>query len=291
MAVTAAMVKELRERTGAGMMECKKALVETNGDMEAAIERLRKSGLAQAGKKAARIAAEGKVILAVRDDDSEAVMVEVNCETDFVAKDANFQAFASTIANRALAASSNDVGKLLSTESDGVSLETARQALVAKIGENIQVRRIARMSTDGNIGSYVHGGRIGVLVDVEGGDAELARDIAMHIAALNPAYVDADDVPADVLEKEKKFLTEQAVDSGKPAKIIEKMVTGRMRKYFSEITLLGQPFVKDGDITVAKLLAQKTAVVKGFSRLVVGEGIEKKKDNFADEVMQQVKGD
>jgi len=291
MAVTAAMVKELRERTGAGMMECKKALVETNGDMEAAIERLRKSGLAQAGKKAARIAAEGKVILAVRDDDSEAVMVEVNCETDFVAKDANFQAFASTIANRALAASSNDVGKLLSTESDGVSLETARQALVAKIGENIQVRRIARMSTDGNIGSYVHGGRIGVLVDVEGGDAELARDIAMHIAALNPAYVDTDDVPADVLEKEKKFLTEQAVDSGKPAKIIEKMVTGRMRKYFSEITLLGQPFVKDGDITVAKLLAQKTAVVKGFSRLVVGEGIEKKKDNFADEVMQQVKGD
>jgi len=290
MAVTASMVKELRERTGAGMMECKKALVQTAGDLDAAIEQLRKSGLAQADKKASRIAAEGRVMLVSNDDHTESVMVEVNSETDFVAKDENFLVFAKMVASSALTHSATDVEGLMATISDGSSLETARQALVSKIGENIQVRRISRMTTSGIIGSYVHGGRIGVLVEVEGGDIELAHDIAMHIAALNPEYIDADDVPADVLEKEKKFLISQAAESGKPAEIVEKMVSGRMRKHLAGITLLGQPFVKDGDISVAALLDQKGASVKGFTRLVVGEGIEKKEDNFADEVMQQVKG-
>ena len=290
MAVTASMVKELRERTGAGMMECKKALVETNGDLDAAIEHLRKSGLAQADKKASRIAADGRMALAINGDKKEVVMVEINCETDFVAKDASFLAFTDAVAANALTASSDDIEALMATEFDGASLETARQTLVTKIGENIQVRRMARMTGCDNIGAYVHGGHIGVMVDLEGGNEEVARDIAMHIAALNPAYIDVDDVPADVLEKEKQFLISQAADSGKPADIIEKMVTGRMRKHLSTITLLGQDFVKDGDITVAKLLKQNDAKVKAFTRLVVGEGIEKKVDNFADEVMQQVKG-
>jgi elongation factor Ts len=284
------MVKELRERTGAGMMECKKALVETDGDMDAAIEHLRKSGLAQADKKASRIAADGRIALALNADQSEAVMVEINCETDFVAKDANFQAFADVVSTNALTAASDEVEALMATKANGESLELARQALVTKIGENIQVRRMARMSGVDHIGAYVHGGHIGVLVGVEGGNEELARDIAMHIAALNPAYIDVDDVPADVLAKEKHFLIEQAADSGKPADIIEKMVEGRMRKHLSSITLLGQDFVKDGDITVARLLKQNGASVKSFVRLVVGAGIEKKADNFAEEVMQQVKG-
>jgi elongation factor Ts len=290
MAVTAAMVKELRERTGAGMMECKKALVETDGDMDAAIEHLRKSGLAQADKKASRIAADGRIALAVNADHSAAVMVEINCETDFVAKDANFQAFANAVSANALTTGNDEVETLLATRVNGESLEQARQALVTKIGENVQVRRMARISGVQHIGAYVHGGHIGVLVGIEGGNADLARDIAMHIAALNPEYVDVDDVPADVLAKEKHFLIEQAADSGKPADIIEKMVEGRIRKHLSSITLLGQDFVKDGDITVAKLLKQNGASVKSFVRLVVGAGIEKKVDNFADEVMQQVKG-
>ena len=290
MAVTASMVKELRERTGAGMMECKKALVETDGDLDAAIEHLRKSGLAQADKKASRIAADGRIALASKEDHSEVVMVEINCETDFVAKDVNFLAFTDAVASNALAATSDDVEAIMATEFDGSSLETARQALVTKIGENIQVRRMARMTGCDNIGAYIHGGHIGVMVDLEGGNEEVARDIAMHIAALNPAFIDVDNVPTDVLEKEKQFLISQAADSGKPAEIIEKMVSGRMRKHLSTITLLGQDFVKDGDITVATLLKQNDAKVKSFTRLVVGEGIEKKVDNFADEVMQQVKG-
>ena len=291
MAVTASMVKELRERTGAGMMECKKALVETNGDLEAALDHLRKSGLAQADKKASRIAADGQVILAANADNSEAVMVEINCETDFVAKDENFLAFATAVANNALAGDSTDVDALMTTDFNGASLEVARQALVSKIGENVQVRRVFRLNSSDNIGAYVHGGRIGVLVELEGGNDEVARDVAMHVAALNPAYIDMDDVPAEVLEKEKQCLIAQAADSGKPAEIIEKMVSGRMRKHLAAITLLGQDFVKDGDVTVAKLLEQHGAQVKGFTRLAVGEGIEKKEENFADEVMQQVKGD
>ena len=290
MAVTASMVKELRELTGAGMMECKKALVETNGDLEAAAESLRKVGLAKADKKASRVAAEGKVALACNEDNTEAVLVEVNSETDFAAKDANFQAYVETVAKQALAMDTTDVEALMAADVDGSNLELARQALIAKIGENIQVRRISRMHTDGKIGAYIHGGRIGVLVELEGGNDEVAHDVAMHIAALNPSYVDIDDVPADVLEKEKQFLISQAADSGKPADIIEKMVEGRMRKHLSTITLLGQDFVKDSEITVAKLLQQNKARVKNFTRLAVGEGIEKKKENFADEVMQQVKG-
>ena len=290
MAVTAAMVKELRERTGAGMMECKKALVETDGDMDGAIEFLRKSGLAQADKKASRVAAEGKIALAVSDDASEAVMVEVNCETDFVAKDVGFMAFAEAVARSALAGNPADVEALMQTKIDGATVEEARQALVSKIGENIQVRRFVRLSSDGSLGAYVHGGRIGVLVDLSGGNEELARDLAMHVAAMNPEFVSADDVPTDVVAREKDILIAQAEGSGKPPEIVEKMVEGRLRKHLSGITLLGQPFVKDSDLSVEKLLQQSGARVNGFSRLAVGEGIEKKQENFADEVMQQVTG-
>ena len=290
MAVTAAMVKELRERTGAGMMECKKALVETGGDLEGAIEFLRKSGLAQADKKAGRVAAEGKIALAVSDDGREAVMVEINCETDFVAKDDSFVAFTEAVAQNALAADPADVDALLQTTVNGATVEETRQALVSKIGENIQVRRFVRASSDGSLGAYVHGGRIGVLVDLSGGDVELARDLAMHVAAMNPEFVSADDVPADVMAREKDILIAQAEGSGKPPEIVEKMVQGRLRKHLSGITLLGQPFVKDGDVTVEKLLQQSGASVNGFHRLAVGEGIEKKQENFADEVMQQVTG-
>lgn len=290
MAVTAALVKELRERTGAGMMECKKALVETGGDMDDAIEFLRKSGLAQADKKASRVAAEGKIALAVGDGGREAVMVEVNCETDFVAKDDGFNAFAAAVARNALTANPADVEALMSTKIDGATVEEARQALISRIGENIQVRRFIRMASEGALGAYVHGGRIGVLVDLAGGDEDLARDLAMHVAAMNPEFIAVDDVPAPVLAHEKEILAAQVADSGKPAEIIEKMVEGRLRKHLAGITLLGQPFVKDGDLTVAKLLQQNGASVKRFNRLAVGEGIEKKRENFADEVMQQVTG-
>jgi elongation factor Ts len=290
MAVTAALVKELRERTGAGMMECKKALVETGGDLEGAIEFLRKSGLAQADKKAGRIAAEGKIALAVAGDGREAVMVEVNCETDFVAKDDGFNAFAEAVARNALAANPTDVESLMATKIGSATVEEARQALISKIGENVQVRRFVRMASAGALGAYVHGGRIGVLVDLAGGSVDLARDLAMHVAAMNPEYIAADDVPADVMAHEKEILAAQVADSGKPAEIIEKMVEGRLRKHLAGITLLGQPFVKDGDLTVAKLLQQNDASVKRFNRLAVGEGIEKKQGNFADEVMQQVTG-
>jgi elongation factor Ts len=290
MAVTAAMVKELRERTGAGMMECKRALVETSGDMEAAVEHLRKSGLAQADKKASRVAAEGKIALAVSGDGKQAVMVEVNCETDFVARDENFVSFADAAAANALSENPADVEALLSTSIGSETLEQARQALVTKIGENVQIRRFVGVSTDGTIGAYVHGGKIGVLVETAGGDEDLARDLAMHVAALNPEYVSADDVPADTIAREKDILIAQAESSGKPAEIIEKMVSGRLRKHLSGITLLGQPFVKDGDLTVGKLLDQQNASVSGFERLAVGEGIDKQESNFADEVMQQVTG-
>jgi elongation factor Ts len=290
MAVTAAMVKELRDRTGAGMMECKKALVETNGDMDAAIDYLRKSGLAQADKKAGRVAAEGKIVLSLSADGKQAVMVEVNCETDFVAKDANFNSFADAVAANALSEGPADVEALLGTRIGAETVEQARQALVNKIGENIQVRRFANVSTDGTIGAYVHGGKIGVLVDLDGGDETLARDLAMHIAALNPEFVSDEDVPAEIIAREKDILVAQAESSGKPAEIIEKMVSGRLRKHLAGITLLGQTFVKDGDLTVGKLMTQNNASVRGFERLAVGEGIEKQESNFTDEVMQQVTG-
>lgn len=290
MAVTAAMVKELRDRTGAGMMECKKALVETGGDIEAAVEHLRKSGLAQADKKASRVAAEGKIALSVSEDGKQAVMVEVNCETDFVAKDSSFLAFANAVAANALSENPADVDALMATQINGETVEIARQALVSKIGENIQVRRFVRVDSDGTLGAYVHGGKIGVLVDLSGGDETLARDLAMHVAALNPEFVSDADVPEEVIAREKGILIAQAEGTGKPPEIIEKMVSGRLRKHLAGITLLGQDFVKDGDLTVAKLLNQNNASVSGFNRIAVGEGIEKKEENFADEVMQQVTG-
>ncbi len=288
MSITAAQVKKLRERTGAGMMECKKALVETGGDMDAAIEHLRKSGLAKADKKAGRVAAEGTIAHASQG--SRAVLVEINCETDFVAKDDNFRRFAEEVASLALNA--EDIGAVIASPmSSGDTVQDARQQLVSKIGENVQVRRMARLEAGkGVIGSYIHSGRIGVMVALTGGDEDLARDIAMHIAALNPAYRDVADVPADVMEKEKEILIAQAADSGKPADIIEKMVAGRLKKHLAEITLTGQPFVKDGDITVGKLLKDQGAAIDSFVRLEVGEGIEKEESDFAAEVMQQARG-
>ena len=290
MSITASLVKELRERTGAGMMECKKALVETDGDLDAAIEHLRKSGLAKADKKAGRVAAEGAVIAA--GNEGNAVLVEINCETDFVAKDENFVGFANRVAELALDTGHDTVEALSGTEfADGDSVEDRRQQLVAKLGENIQIRRIAHMTIDGGtIGHYIHGGRIGVLVGLTGGNDDLARDIAMHVAALNPQYIDENAVPADVLEQEKAILKAQAEDSGKPAEIIEKMITGRLRKHLAEITLVGQPFVKDGDQTVGKLLKSAGAEVVGMVRLEVGEGIEKEESDFAAEVMEQARG-
>lgn len=291
MAITAAMVKELRERTGAGMMECKKALSATDGDMELAIENLRKTGLAKADKKAGRTAAEGVISMAITDDCKKAVMVEINSETDFVAKDDNFGAFSKKLSALALDKGVNDVEALLAAEYEaGQSVEEARQVLIAKVGENIQVRRMVAVETNGIIGAYVHGNKIGVFVEQEGGTEELAKDLAMHVAAINPAFTSVDDVPADVVEKEKRILVDQARDSGKPEEIIEKMIQGRLRKFLAEITLLGQPFVKDNDVIVEKLLKQNDAKVHGFQRLAVGEGIEKKEENFAEEVMSQVKG-
>lgn len=289
MSITASQVKELRERSGAGMMECKKALVETGGDIDAAIEYLRKAGLAKADKKAGRVAAEGAIVAAA--DAGGAVLVEINCETDFVAKDEHFREFADRAAKIALGVESVD--ELLNADYEaGESVESRRQQLVAKLGENIQLRRLARVPAvaGGAIGAYIHGGRIGALVALEGGTEELARDIAMHVAALNPQFVDADAVPAELVEKEKEILRAQAQDSGKPADIIEKMVVGRLNKHFAEITLLGQPFVKDPDQTVGQLVKSAGARVLGFVRLEVGEGIEKQESDFAAEVMQQVRG-
>ena len=293
MTISASMVKELRERTGSGMMECKKALQETNGDIEAAIEFMRKAGLAKAGKKADRTAAEGQIVIRASDDGNCAVMVEVNCETDFVTKGDDFQTFAGQVADRILQARPADLDALLALPfqaGDDKSVDTARQELIARIGENINVRRFTILAGQGTLGQYSHGARIGVIVDITGGDEVLARDIAMHIAASKPAAIDESGVSADVLEKEKEVFAAQARESGKPADIIDKMVSGRIRKFLAEITLLGQPFVKDPDQTVGKLLDKAQATVNSFSRFEVGEGIEKKEENFAEEVMAQVKG-
>ena len=290
MAITAAMVKELRERTGAGMMDCKKVLVETDGDLEAAIDVMRKSGAAKADKKASRIAADGKVIIAISDDGKEAAILEVNCETDFVAKDENFTRFVEAVAARVLADQPADIAALSALPLDtGESVEEVRANLVAKIGENIQVRRFELVSAEeGQVFSYNHGVRIGVAVSMAGADEALGKDIAMHIAASRPICVSEADVPAEKLEKEKEILIAQAEDSGKPANIIEKMVEGRLRKYLSEITLLGQDFVKNPDVTVAQLIKDAGAEVSGFVRYEVGEGIEKKQEDFAAEVMAQI---
>lgn len=288
MAITASLVKELRERTGAGMMECKKALVETGGDIEAAIENMRKSGQAKAAKKAGRTAADGVIVMA--QNDSAAVMVEVNCETDFVAKDDNFRSFADAVAERVLNSDAADVDTLMALplhEGEDTTIEEARQALVSKIGENMTVRRFTRVSPVGTLATYSHGVRIGVMVDVTGGEDGLGRDLAMHIAASNPVCVNEDQVPRDMLAKEREITEAQARESGKPDNIIEKMIEGRMRKYLGEITLVGQPFVKDPDTKIGKLLDQQGAKVNGFVRFEVGEGIEKKAEDFREEVMAQ----
>jgi len=288
MNITADTVKQLRERTGAGMMECKKALVETKGDLDAAAELMRKSGLAKADKKAARIAAEGT--LAVERDSVNAALVEVNCETDFVARSAEFQKFARDLANAVLAHSPADVPALLKLPCGSGTFEDQRRALIAKIGENIAVRRFVRVSAPKALGSYIHqGSRIGSLVALESGDEALALDLAMHVAAVNPAYLDAARVPAAVIAKEREILTEQTKSEKKPPDIIAKMVEGRLRKFLAEITLLGQPFVKDPETTVESLLKKSKAKVVEFVRYEVGAGIEKKQDDFVGEVMAQVK--
>lgn len=292
MAITAAQVKELREITGAGMMECKKALEEAQGNMEAAIEAMRKSGLAKAAKKAGRVAAEGTVVIVSSDDRKTAAIVEVNCETDFVGRDSNFKDFAQAVAQTVLASQVTDLAQLANTQlaKQQQTVEQARQELITKLGENIQIRRAALLKADGIVGDYSHGGRIGVIVALTGKDAALAKDIAMHIAASNPQAINPEQVSQELIAKEKEIYTAQAATSGKPADIIEKMVVGRINKFLSEISLVGQPFVKDPDQTVGKLLAAAKVDVSAFVRYEVGEGIEKQVEDFAQAVMSQIGG-
>jgi len=291
MTISAALVKQLRDRTGAGMMECKKALVETGGDLEAGVELMRKTGLAKADKKAGRVAAEGLISISCADDGRRAALLEVNCETDFVAGGDEFGAFARAVSDLAMREGPADAEALASLTLDGgKTVEETRRELIAKIGENINVRRCELIEAPTRTGAYVHLKRIGVAVAMEGGSDELARDIAMHVAASNPMCVSEADVPAETLAKEREILIEQARNEGKPEAIVEKMVEGRLRKYLAEVTLVGQPFVKDPDLTVGKLLAAASAQVTGFVRFEVGEGIEKKAENFVEEVMAQVRG-
>lgn len=277
MAVTAALVKELRERTGAGMLDCKKALVETDGDIELAIENMRKSGQAKAAKKAGRIAAEGVILTKV--EAGRATMLELNCETDFVARDEGFLKFGNELLEVAAANNINDIEALNDAELNGSKVSEVRDALVAKIGENISPRRVINVEGD-TLGAYVHGGRIGVISILTGGDEELAKDVAMHVAAASPQFVKPENVPAEVVEKEKEIQIEIAIQSGKPADIAEKMVAGRMKKFTGEVSLTGQPFVKDPSISVAELLKNNSADVINFVRFEVGEGIEKKTEDF-----------
>lgn len=285
MAVTAALVKELRERTGAGMLDCKKALVETDGDIELAIENMRKSGQAKAAKKAGRIAAEGVILTKV--EAGRATMLELNCETDFVARDEGFLKFGNELLEVAAANNINDIEALNDAELNGSKVSEVRDALVAKIGENISPRRVINVEGD-TLGAYVHGGRIGVISILTGGDEELAKDVAMHVAAASPQFVKPENVPAEVVEKEKEIQIEIAIQSGKPADIAEKMVAGRMKKFTGEVSLTGQPFVKDPSISVAELLKNNSADVINFVRFEVGEGIEKKTEDFAAEVAAQI---
>lgn len=290
MAITAAMVKELRERSGAGMMECKKALVETDGDIEAAIELMRKSGQAKADKKAGRVAAEGLISVQASADAKSVGIVEVNCETDFVTKEADFMAFVDNVGARVLSDNPSSLEDLVAMPitDGGESIDEVRKGLISKIGENMAVRRFERFDAVGKISSYKHGVRIAVVVDVENGDDELGKDIAMHIAASRPSCISEADVDQSLLEKEREIFSAQALESGKPANIVEKMVEGRIKKYLKEITLMGQPFVKDPDQTIEQLLKSKGATIHRFVRLEVGEGIEKKVENFAEEVAAQI---
>lgn len=288
--ITAALVKELRESTNAPMMECKKALEKTNGNLELAAEELRKQGITKAGKKAGRIAAEG--VVAIKSDAKHSVMLEINCETDFVARDANFTNFVEKAAETALATSITDVSEFANAKFAGSdkTVEEVRQELVAKIGENVQIRRIVRTSDNAaTVGAYLHGSRIGVLVELDTDNNELARDVAMHIAASRPLVISPDDVPQDLVAKEKEIYMVQAAGSGKPQEIIEKMVLGRLKKYVDEVSLNGQQFVKDPNTSVGGLLAKNRAKVLAFHRFEVGEGIEKVTEDFREAVMQQVK--
>jgi elongation factor Ts len=289
--ISAQLVMQLRERTGSGMMECKKFLIAAEGDIEAAIIKMREAGQAKADKKADRIAAEGVVIIATAENGKEAIMLEINSETDFVARDANFTEFANRVAQTALHASNDslDALKTMKLHEDTITVEEARQQLVAKIGENIQLRRLVRLKTDGAIGAYSHGARIGVLVAMHPGDMQTAKDIAMHVAASRPTVVRPDQVSAELIANERGIFEAQARDSGKPQAIIDKMVEGRIQKFLNEVSLMGQPFVKNPDLTVEQWLNQKTAKVEQFIRFEVGEGIEKKQDNFVEEVMAQVR--
>ena len=290
MAITASLVKELRDITGAGMMECKKFLTETDGDIDAAIETMRKAGMAKADKKAGRVAAEGLATIKTSDDNKNAIILEVNSETDFVTKGDDFKGFVSAIADCVLENKPADIDTLLTLPlASGTSVEDTRKELIAKIGENMSVRRFEIFADADIVGTYQHGERIAVMVELEGGDADLGKDIAMHIAASKPACVAEADVDAATLDKEREIFSAQAAESGKPENIIEKMVEGRIKKFLKEVTLLGQPFVKDPDQTVEQLLKANNASVKRFVRFEVGEGIEKKEENFADEVMAQIK--
>ncbi|MGZ8236841.1 MAG: translation elongation factor Ts [Methylobacter sp.] len=290
--ISAAMVKELRERTSSGMMECKKALVEANGDMELAIENMRKSGLAKADKKSGRIAAEGIVGAKVSDDGKTVAIVDINCETDFVAKADDFVNFVNNVTAALLNSDIETDEQLLAMKlTDGTIVDEVRRGLISKLGENITVRRFQKYHTEtGGTACYLHGKKIGVIVELAKPDNELGKDIAMHIAASKPTCVSDAEVPAELIEKEKEIFSAQAAESGKPADIIEKMVVGRISKFLAEVTLLGQPFIKDDKVTVGKLLASKGNSVLRFARLEVGEGIEKKEENFAEEVMAQVRG-
>ena len=287
MEITASLVKELRERSGAGMMECKKALSENGGDIEAAMEFLRKTGLAKADKKAGRVAAEGRIAMA--QNGGNAVLVEINSETDFVAKDENFVAFTNQVAEVALSTGAADAEALKSAKLDAGSVEEARAALIAKVGENVQVRRLVRVSGDNNVAAYVHGGRIGVLVELKGGSEELARGIAMHIAAMNPQYLSPAQVPNDIVSKEKDIALAQMSDKdkAKPAEIQEKMISGKINKILSEMCLTGQSYVLDTNLTVEAAAKKEGAEVIAYTRIAVGEGIEKVKEDYAAEVMKQ----
>jgi elongation factor Ts len=290
MSVTAEAVKQLRERTGAGMMECKKALVETSGDLDAAAELMRKQGLAKADKKASRVAAEGLVAVAKSADGRSAAMVEVNCETDFVARGEDFGAFVTAVAEAALAHRPADLAALGALRLPaGETIEEHRRALVARIGENMSVRRFAVLEAPTRLGAYVHGSKKAALVAVEGGDATLAHDLAMHVTASSPRYLSTAEVPADEVAKEREILAERARTSGKPADIVAKMVEGQLRKALGEVTLLGQPFIRDPDQTIEKLLKAGKAAVLRFERYEVGAGIERRQDDFVGEVMAQVK--
>ncbi len=287
MEITASLVKELRERSGAGMMECKKALTENAGDIDAAMEFLRKTGLAKADKKADRVTAEGRIGMA--SNGGKAVLVEINSETDFVAKDDNFLAFVNGVAEAALASDAGDADALKSVAMNGATVEEARAALISKVGENVQVRRLTRVDSSNTVAAYIHGGRIGVLVEMTGGDMELARGVAMHVAAMNPPYNKASDVPAEFVAKEKEIEMAKMPekDKNKPAEILEKIMAGKVSKIVNEVTLYGQPFVLNTDVTVEAALKAAGADVVGFQRLVVGEGIEKVVEDYAAEVMKQ----